>query len=181
MQEAGLPVLASWQNFYIIMGSGAATLTGLLFVVITITSGIEAQVTTLNEGISAFTTPTVFHFCAVLLISGIFNAPWKAYWQAGLFLGLTSLGGIVYFIIIIRRLVNMSSYRTPIKDWLWYVIYPLAMYVVIIAAAAMLTVTPELALYFVSAAVLVLLFISIHNAWDLVTYLAIDRAHTDNQ
>lgn len=34
MQEAGLPLLTNWQNFYVIIGSGAATLTGLMFVVV---------------------------------------------------------------------------------------------------------------------------------------------------
>src|SRR5260221_11053226 len=34
MQEAVLSPLATWQNFYTIIGSAAATLTGLLFVVI---------------------------------------------------------------------------------------------------------------------------------------------------
>ena len=36
MQEAVLSPLASWQSFYVIIGSAAATLTGLMFVVITL-------------------------------------------------------------------------------------------------------------------------------------------------
>ena len=36
MQEAALSPLATWQNFYVIIGSAAATLTGLMFVVITL-------------------------------------------------------------------------------------------------------------------------------------------------
>jgi hypothetical protein len=39
MSEAVLAPLAAWQNFYVIIGSAAATLTGLLFVVITLVSG----------------------------------------------------------------------------------------------------------------------------------------------
>ncbi|MGE5224115.1 MAG: hypothetical protein ACM3PY_16870, partial [Omnitrophica WOR_2 bacterium] len=73
MQGAGLPYLTNWQNFYIIIGSAAATLTGLMFVVVTLMASIETHVSTLNAGISAFNTPTIVHFCAVLLIAGILS------------------------------------------------------------------------------------------------------------
>ena len=36
MQEAMLSPLATWQTFYVLVGTAAATLTGLLFVVITL-------------------------------------------------------------------------------------------------------------------------------------------------
>ena len=36
MVEAALLPLVTWQNFYVIVGTAAATLTGLLFVVITL-------------------------------------------------------------------------------------------------------------------------------------------------
>lgn len=31
MQGTGLPLLAGWQNFYMVLGTAAATLTGLMF------------------------------------------------------------------------------------------------------------------------------------------------------
>ncbi|HEU0297477.1 MAG TPA: hypothetical protein VFR47_32340 [Anaerolineales bacterium] len=36
MQGLELPFLSNWQNFYILIGTAAATLTGLMFVVTTI-------------------------------------------------------------------------------------------------------------------------------------------------
>ena len=44
MQEALLSPLATWHNFYSIIGSAAATLTGLLFVVITLIAGVRVRV-----------------------------------------------------------------------------------------------------------------------------------------
>ena len=79
MQGTELPFLSSWQNFTIIIGAAAATLTGLMFVVITLMSRIEGQVSTMNAALSAFNTPTVTHFCAVLLLAGILSAPWPAF------------------------------------------------------------------------------------------------------
>lgn len=181
MQEAGLPYLTNWQNFYIIIGSAAATLTGLMFVVITLMAGIETRLSTANAGVSAFNTPTVVHFCAVLLMAGILSAPWQAFSQVSLLLGLMGLGGIIYLIIVIQRMRHVPDYQTPLKDWIWYVAFPLISYIVLMVAAIVLQANPALALYIISAVMLVLLFISIHNAWDLVTYLAVERSHPENK
>ena len=86
MQAPELPFLSNWQNFYMIMGTAAATLTGLMFVATTLLAGVETHMPTLNVGVSAFNTPTVVHFCAVLLIAGILSAPWQAFSSIGLLL-----------------------------------------------------------------------------------------------
>ena len=44
IQGSELPFLSNWQNFYMIMGTAAATLTGLMFVVTTLIAGIETHV-----------------------------------------------------------------------------------------------------------------------------------------
>ena len=181
MPDAGLPFLTNWQNFYIIFGSAAATLTGLMFVVITLTAGIETHASTLNAGISAFNTPTIVHFCAVLLMAGILSAPWHAFTSVRLLLGLSGLGGVFYLIIVTQRMRRVPGYQTPLKDWLWYTVFPLIAYIILIVAAMALPASPALALYIISAVMVVLLFLSIHNAWDLVTYLAVERSHPGNK
>src|SRR5204863_407714 len=57
--------LARWESFYVIVGSSGAALTGLQFVVITLMS--EGSRPTGPATIRAFGTPTIVHFCAVLL------------------------------------------------------------------------------------------------------------------
>ena len=54
-------------------GSSAAALTGLMFVVITLVTG-QDHTGSRDEGINTFSTPTVMHFCAALLISAILSA-----------------------------------------------------------------------------------------------------------
>ena len=179
MQEVTL--LTNWQNFYIIIGSAAATLTGLMFVVITLIASIDTHVTTLNAAISAFNTPTVVHFCAVLLIAAILSAPWQSFSSVSLVLSLVGLGEVLYLIIVIQRMRHVPDYHTPLKDWLWYAVLPLIAYVVLITAAVVLPANPALALYFISAVMVALLFVGIHNAWYLVTYLAVDRSHPENK
>ncbi len=181
IQGSELPFLSNWQNFYMIIGTAAATLTGLMFVVTTLIAGIETHVSTLNAGISAFNTPTVVHFCAVLLIAGILSAPWQAFSNVGLLLALVGLGMVLYLIIVMRRMQHIPQYQTPLNDWLWYMAFPLIAYIILIVAAIALPANPALGLYIISAVMVGLLFLGIHNAWDLVTYLAIERSHSENK
>ncbi len=78
MQEAVLSPLATWQNFYTIIGSAAATLTGLLFVVITLIAGRRVRVSSPSSGIAVFNTQNVVHFGAALLVAALLSAPWQA-------------------------------------------------------------------------------------------------------
>jgi hypothetical protein len=85
MQGSELPFLSNWQNFYMIMGTAAATLTGLMFVVTTL------------------------------------------------------------------------------------------------VAAFMFPKNPSPALYMVSSAMMMLLLVGIRNAWDMVTFLAVERSHSETR
>ena len=184
IQGPELPLLSHWQNFYMIMGTAAATLTGLMFVATTIIAGIDTHVPTANAGVAAFNTPTVVHFCAVLLLAGILSAPWQTFSSLRLLLGLLGLGMVFYSIIVLRRMRRMRRmphYQSTLEDWLWYMVLPLIAYISLIAAAMMLSANPAPALYIVSAAMMMLLFIGIRNAWDNMTYLAVERAHSENK
>lgn len=181
IQGSELPLLSSWQNFYMIIGTAAATLTGLMFVAMTLVTGIERHIVTLNAGISAFNTPTVVHFGAVLLIAVGLSAPWQAFSSVSLLLSLLSLGTVLYMFIVMRRMRQVPHYPTPWKDWLWYMVFPLVAYIVLLVAAPMLPAQPVRALYTIGAVMLLLLFLGIHNAWDLVTYLAVERSHSENK
>src|SRR5215208_5614293 len=180
MQGSELPLLSNWQNFYMVMGTAAATLTGLMFVVTTLIAGIESHVTTLNAGVSAFNTPTVVHFCAVLLLAAALSAPWQAFSSIGLLVGLWGLVGVFYLIIVMRRMQRVPHYQNTLEDWLWYMALPLLAYLALIVAAIALTANPASALYVISAAMVTLLFLSIRNAWDLVTFLAIERSRPES-
>jgi hypothetical protein len=178
MQEAAVLPLPTWQNFYVIIGSAAATLTGLMFVVITLTARVRNRRT--NEAQGAFATPTVVHFCLVLLVAAILSAPWQALWNAGFLLGLTGLGGVTYDIIVVLRARRQTDYQLVLEDWLWYTAFPIVSYIAFVFAAILLLVHPEPALFVIGAATLLLLFTGIHNAWDTVVYVAIDLYQPDN-
>lgn len=91
MPEAAASLLTTWENFYVIIGSAAAALTGLQFVVMTLIAGAQAHRS--SEAINAFGTPTVVHFCSALLVAAILSAPWPVRFMAGELIGLCGLGG----------------------------------------------------------------------------------------
>ena len=181
MQGSELPLLSQWQNFYMIMGTAAATLTGLMFVVTTLIAGIDAHLSTLNAAVSAFNTPTVVQFGAVLLLAGVLSAPWQTFSSLRLLLGLVSLGMVIYLIIVLRRMWRVPHYRSTLEDWLWYLAYPLLAHVLLIVAAFVLPENPAPALYIIGVAMILLLLVGIRNAWDMVTFLAVERAHSENK
>jgi hypothetical protein len=92
VQNAAMSPLTIWQGFYVIVGSAAATLTGLMFVVITLIA--RTQTRSSSGSIAAFGTPTVVHFCAALFVAALLTAPWPALWNVGLLLGLSGLWGV---------------------------------------------------------------------------------------
>ncbi len=110
MKEAAVSQLAAWQNFYVIIGSSAATLTGLMFVVITLIAGSQMRRSSGTN--AAFGTPTVVHFCAALLVAAVLSAPWQVLWYASLLLGLSGLGGVTYVVIVLYE----SAYCDKIKE-----------------------------------------------------------------
>ena len=67
-----------WENFYMMAGTAAATLAGLLFVVITLSVSLAA--TPAAGGVHAFVTPVLVHFGGVLFLSLVLLAPWPAAW-----------------------------------------------------------------------------------------------------
>lgn len=176
-----LPLLSDWQSFYMIIGTAAATLTGLMFVATSLVVGAEWNRPSLDTGMEAFSTPTVVHFGAVLLLAGTLSAPWQSFSAPRLLIGLFGLAAVSYLLVVARRIRRISEHPTPLKDWLWYVWFPLIAYLAILIAALALAANPALVLYIIAAALFSLLFIGIHNAWDLVTYFAVVRPHLESK
>ena len=161
--------LEGWENFYVIVGSSAGALIGLQFVVFTLIAELPiARGTAQASG--AFTTPSVVHYGIVLLLSALVSIPWQGVGIVAIFWGLAGLYGIIYTAIVARRLRAQTAYQPVFEDWLFHVLLPLAAYVALAISACVAQSHARPALFLVTAAALVLLFVGIHNAWDTVTY-----------
>jgi len=165
-----------WENFYVIVGSSAAALTGLMFVAVTLMPEGSGALRPSQSTMSAFATPTVMHFCAALLISAIVAAPWGSLGPPSLALAVTGLAGAGYVVIVLTRMFRQQHYEPVAEDWIWHAMLPLVAYVLLLAAGIRLRGHPHKPPFAIAAATLLLLFIGIHNAWDTVTYIALRRS-----
>ena len=173
MSETPIP-LSAWESFYVIVGSSAAALTGLQFVVMTLISDLRRRAGAREIG--AFATPTVIHFGAALVISAILSAPWETLRAPAAALGTLGVAGIVYTIIVTRRARRAEGYTPVLEDWIWHVALPFVAYGTTLIAAATFLRHERDSLFAVAGAALLLLFIGIHNSWDTVTWVATGQA-----
>jgi F0F1-type ATP synthase membrane subunit c/vacuolar-type H+-ATPase subunit K len=171
--------LSAWQNFYVIVGTASASLTGLMFVTITLIASIRGRrpADDAGEGVSAYGTPTLIHFAAALFISALLSVPWPHRWQASLLLGIAGLGGAIYLGVITRRMRQQLSYQPVLEDWIFHVLLPFVAYAGLIVGAFLLPGLPEPTLFVIGTAALLFVFIGIHNAWDTVTFLVFAYAN----
>src|SRR5262245_14842970 len=105
-----MTAIAEWQNFYVITGSPAVALIGLQFVVLSLITNTPAVRTNAEAG-SAFATPAIVHFGAVLALSGILSAPWDRIRTASVLWGLLGLSGVLYPVIVTRRMRGPAAYQ----------------------------------------------------------------------
>ncbi len=171
--EASPSSLVAWESFYVIVGSSAGALTGLQFVVIALVSESRQRAT--FGQLDAFATPTIVHFCGALLISAILSAPWPSLTGVAVLLGITGIWGIAYTGIVFIRARRVAGYTPVLEDWIWHVTLPFLSYIILLVGALTLRADPALALFMIGSMAVLLVLIGIHNAWDSVTFIVVER------
>ncbi len=161
--------LVAWDNFYVIVGSAAGALIGLQFVVMTLVAQSRLSPRAADAG-AAFATPTIVHFGTVLLLSALVQVPWPSIIVAASVWGLIGVGGFAYASITTRRMRRQTVYQPEFEDWLFHAMLPLLAYAILAWSAFAIPSYTREALFGVGAAVLLLLFIGIHNAWDGIAF-----------
>jgi hypothetical protein len=172
--------LEAWANFYIIVGSSAGALTGLQFVVMTLTAE-RVPTRSRGESISAFGTPNVVHFCAALLVASILCIPWDVLRPAGMAVAVCGGIGVVYSAIVMKRALRQRVYKPVLEDWLWHTVLPALAYATMLVAGVLLGRNLASPLFFIGPAALLLVFVGIHNAWDTVTFITVEGPFRDQE
>lgn len=160
-----------WSEYFFMIGSSAAALIGLMFVVVTLTAGRGRAET--ERGKHLYTSPIVWHLGVVLALSGMAIAPGVPPRLFGAVSGGLALLG---FAIGVRSAVGIARHPGASDaagfDLFWYGVAPAMVYAVLGAGALGLLAGSAWAPDAVAAALMLLLVVSIHAEWDLVTYLA---------
>ena len=164
-----------WDSYYLLIGSAAAALIGLMFVVATLTAGRDR--TSAMRGASLYMTPTVFHFAVVVVVSAAVLAPGLPPAWDGIIVGAVAWIGLVYAVVVTTRMLRGETTEVPHWTDVWcYGAVPAAIYLGLATTAVTIWSAPEFAPYGVAVTLIVLLLMGIRNAWDLVTWLAPGKA-----
>ena len=172
-----MPGFEEWESFYVIVGAAAGALIGLQFVVMTLLAD-KPRLATPEAG-AAFATPNVVHFSAALLLSCLMRVPWHGIEPAALAWGTVGFAGIVYLVIVMRRMRSQRTYQPDWEDWTYHFVLPLLAYALLLVSALAVRSHVEEAEKAVAAATLLQLFIGIHNSWDTIVYHVLVRMRDD--
>jgi hypothetical protein len=166
-------VLAGWESFYVILGSSAAALTGLQFVVIALVADTTRRASASQFG--AFATPTIVHFSGVLLTSSVLSAPWPTLRGVSIFVASAGIVGVCYSVVVAVRARRQGTYKMVLEDWMFHAVLPIVAYAAAIVAGLGIQSRPVGALFATAGIQLSILFIGIHNAWDTATFIALEH------
>ncbi len=157
-----------WHELYGVAAGIAATLMGLMFVVISL--GQRALRTDEGSRVTrALYTPIVVFFVTIIVVSLFMLMPDTGPVALSVLIGATAFAGLGYMLASgayrFWRGSNLGS-----DDFIWYVVIPYVSYAALAAAAVMIWMTAPSAAHVEAGAMLLLLLAGIRNAWDLVVY-----------
>jgi len=168
-------VVLGWSNYYYLIGSAAAGLIGLLFVVMTLTSGVDRS--RARRAQALYMTPTIVHFGTVFTMSAVTMAPGLGAKGAAVVFGLVALLSLA---CAGRALIGFRRPRTGEpphwSDFWLYAALPTALYFGLVVASAGVWAQEAWATLALAGLLLLLLLLGIRNAWDLVTSIAPRRS-----
>jgi len=165
-------MFVGWENFYILMGTAGASLVGLLFVVVTLTSGGDAE--RLSRGQRLFMTPTALAFALTLAVSAVALAPGLPRAASAALIGAMAAGSFLNGVSVCVGLREMRSGGDAPhwSDFYMYGLAPAAVDGCLVAAALAAGIGLPGAAHALAALLMARLMVALRNAWDLVTWIA---------
>ena len=168
--------LSEWETFYVIIGSSAAALTGLQFVVIALISE-ASNIGGGEEEVKTFGTPTIVHFCAVLLIAAFCSIPHQTPTTLGVCMVITAIIALAYVANVTAHARRTRGYVPVMEDWIFHSITPGVSYAALLISG--IGIHQTWSLYVIAAAALLLLYTGIHNAWDTAMYISTQKRKSE--
>jgi len=167
-------VLKEWHDFYLVVGTAAATLIGAMFVVVSIGSSRMSEQQELGRRV--YVTPTVMHLAVVLFTCALVFVPSLSAFGLGVLLGIGALGGLVY---AGRNSFHISRREGHWSDRLWYGVVPPLAYITALGGAASLLLARPHAFDLLAAGLGILVASGIRNAWDLIIFFVVKPSEPD--
>jgi hypothetical protein len=158
--------MKEWDNYFVLTGTGAVTLMGLLFVVITL--GAERAERGDEWLLRTFLTPTLVHLGVVFLIALLALSPEGD--SLILPFGLIGIAGLLYSLSIAVKAARNDGLFSD--AWLFHGVIPMVCYAGIMAAALLGVSSTRQAYLVLRAVSALLLFAAMRNAWGAAVDIA---------
>jgi hypothetical protein len=167
--------LQPWHDFFLLTGTAAATLLGLVFVAGSIAATIPNEKLGDASNRAIWVLPIVYAFIRVLAVSAVGLIPAESPRTFGGFLALFAILDLGRMVWVTRGMVRAQ--RTGLEqqtlgDWFWYVIYPCAATTSLGVTGAVLVASGPLLAATLAIGLIAHLVIGVHNAWELTEWLA---------
>ena len=163
-------MLDNWHEFYELLGTAAAALLSLLFVVASIGANAISASSESAGATRTFMSPVAFHYANVLFLGLVALIPTQTWQSFGLILGVAAAVSLVYSIVILVRVLRDS--RADMADNLAYGAVPSVCYAAGLVASFLILKQSAAGLEVLAGAALLLLVVNIRNAWDLMLAMA---------
>ena len=161
--------LEGWHEFFVLIGTAGAALTGLLFVVVSVGSRVVAHDRT--TGVKAFLSPNAVHFTTTLIVSAICLVPGLPSGAIGSLLCAAAAGSLAY-LVSTKAHEHWRRNKLPLLDWIWFVALPLATYGLLLLAGVGFLLQAAWSMHSLAVALILLLVVGIRNAWDIVIWMS---------
>ncbi len=164
--------LRDWHDFYILIGTAAATLIGLMFVAASVgASYFNAE---REVPLRTFLTPTVVHFTVVLMSCLMSITPSLTRASFGALFAVGGAVGIGFCCHVLLRMRRRGITRTiDLADWCCYILIPAVSYLTLTATGIVLPMRPDLGLDMLAGTLVALLLLGIRNAWDMTLWIVV--------
>jgi hypothetical protein len=168
--------LKPWHDFYMLVGTAGATLLALLFVAASLGAGFLTDER--RPAMRTFMSPVVLHFTTVFFLSALALFPWHHGEIFAALVGATAVLGALLSAWITFQVVrtDMTNY---LEDYLAYGLFPCLGYLALLAAAVSIYLERDFGPAALGGALLLLVIVSIRNAWDLTLTLVRKRGKAE--
>lgn len=163
-----------WHDFFILTGTAAATLLGLIFLASTIAATIPNEKLGDEKTRALWILPVVWAFVRVLVVSAIGLIPGQTGRTFGtvlLVLGVLDLARMVRVAMGLHR-IHRTKEKLDVNDWGWYVVYPVVATLLVAGTGLALMREWTFPVAALAAGLLGHLVVGVRNAWDIADWLA---------
>jgi hypothetical protein len=164
-------VVEAWRNLFLVLGSTAASLIGLVFVAVSVGVSLKQP----RKGLGDFTSQTIVNFTIALASCVVTLSP-AGLKVCGVLLVVVGGLGLSYALWFWWHMHLIDGYEQVKTDWLYYGLLPVVDYAVLTLAAADLFIFANASIVYVLATVLLLLVIlCIRNSYELTIWAAMQK------